>query len=505
MAGTGTNSFFNTNTWTTTGNNSFAGTSTFTNSGLMNVSGTTTMQGLQTFNNGTNSATGIINFGNSVGSALTTTGNFISSPGSELIVAGNLNQGTVDKLVVGGTASGTITVVGNGITGNLGTPVPVIVTNPNSNLQIKTVNLPANIGVAQISPGVFDLISTSSQAVTATVNAAAARVSQLTGFAVTQQMQQVRDQIQRRGHEATEAAGFNAPLGYADDGILGYANAQRQSAMFTKAPPAAAPPQASNLGIWLTGFDDVNRRSDPGFDHTTYTGGVLGGFDKTWFNLLGSNDALVAGVVSDYSNSDVRYVGSDLRVNFHGGGIGAYATYVNGNFSVDTVLKADFFDVSDSASNQVSNSVGLDNYTVSGNTQYKFYIMKSSAFFEPTAGFVYTNSQYGTATVPGVFNDGYDWRVQGGARFGGASFAWNNVTFSPTIQALAYSDVKITGTTLQAIGVQAPIDEGLVRGQFDGTLNMDFGHGLTANLTGELRVGEDLLGYAVKGGLRYTW
>jgi hypothetical protein len=275
------------------------------------------------------------------------------------------------------------------------------------------------------------------------------------------------------------------------------------------APPQAAPP---SYGGWLQGFDDTDSRTVPGFEHRTNTAGVLGGLDKTWYRLDSSDDALVVGLVSNYAAAKVSYRDSDnLGVDINGPGVGAYGTYLKGPFSVDMTAKVDFFHISENATS-INNSVTLNNYSVAGNTQYKFDITKAS-FFEPTVGFAYTNSQYGAAAVPGVnnggFTNGYDWRVQGGVRLSN-SYDWNNVHFTPNIEAIAYSDVKITGTTLQNVGsiaapIVAPSDEGKVRWEIDGVYDMDYGHGFSSYVRGEIRFGEDLFAYAIKGGLRYQW
>jgi len=95
--------------------------------------------------------------------------------------------------------------------------------------------------------------------------------------------------------------------------------------------------------------------------------------------------------------------------------------------------------------------------------------------------------------------------VQAGARVG-SSFDWNGTHFTPNLRLIAYDDVIITGTTLQTAGVPVtPSDQGKVRGELDSVFDIDHGHGFSSFLRGEIRFGEDMFAFALKGGLRYQW
>jgi hypothetical protein len=475
------------------------GAGTVNNNGVISVSGNSVISGA------VNNA-GTISF--TAPSQSLTTGNFASSPGSTIALLGSASQGNVDRLIVNGTASGTVALNLSGVTGICpSTPATVIQTGGGS-LRVTSANGPAGCAAVPIAGGI-GLVSTQSVVAAATVNRSTTQIEQTIAVGIEQHIQQIRDQIDYRRRLAS--SGSNPPLAYADDDsnndLMSYASTQPRDAasgapaMFTKARPTASPPPS--YGVWLQGFGDIDTRSIPGFEHTTYTAGVLGGVDKTWFSLLGADDALVLGLVSNYASANVNYSNSDLRVNINGPGIGGYGTYIKGAFSVDATAKVDFFDVATISSASIPNSSTLYNYSLAGNTQYKLDITKN-IFFEPTIGFIYTYSQYADVAVPGVFNNGYDWRAQAGGRFG-SWFDWNSIHFSSSLQALAYDDVKITGTTLQNVGLVAPSDEGKTRGQIDGVLDMDFGRGLSSYLRGEIRFGEDLFAYAFKGGIRYQW
>jgi hypothetical protein len=476
------------------------GAGTVNNNGVISVSGNSVI-------NGAVNNAGTISF--TAPNQSLTTGNFASSPGSTIALLGSASQGNLDRLIVNGTASGIVALNLSGVTGICSsTPATVIQTGGGS-LRVTSANGPAGCTAVPITGGI-GLISTPSVVAAATINRSTTQIEQTIAVGIEQHIQQIRDQIDYRRRLA--ATGSNPPLAYANDDsnndLMSYASTQPRDAasgapaMFTKARPTTAPPPPS-YGVWLQGFGDIDTRSIPGFEHTTYTAGVLGGVDKTWFSLLGADDALVLGLVSNYASANVNYSTSDLRVNVNGAGIGGYATYIKGAFSVDATAKVDVFDVATISSASTPNSSTLYNYSLAGNTQYKFDITKN-IFFEPTVGFIYTDSQYADVAVAGVFNNGYDWRVQAGGRFG-TWFDWNGIHFSSSLQALAYDDVKITGTTLQNVGLVVPSDEGKTRGQIDGVLDMDFGHGFSSYVRGEIRFGEDLFAYTFKGGMRYQW
>jgi hypothetical protein len=112
------------------------------------------------------------------------------------------------------------------------------------------------------------------------------------------------------------------------------------------------------------------------------------------------------------------------------------------------------------------------------------------SFVEPTAGFS-DGSQ-----------DGSTLRLQAGARFGTA-FNANGISFEPTPAVLAYSNVIADGTAVATVPVPAgvtPTDQGLLPGEVDPELNIDFNNGYSAYVRGSVRFGSELVGGFAKGG-----
>ena len=547
-----TNTFNNNGTWNATGNSSFAGPSIVNNNGngVINISGPAgiTLGATSTFNNsGTINASSspagsptitAANFNNSglinlaTGTAtnqLTLFGNFTGLRGSTLGISVNSSSGSADQLIIKGTASGTTSVFANylGPLKFVTTPIPVVTASPVSTATFSLLdpnNGPLMYSLNQ-SGGLYSLVSSGlspTGTFIATATPAAVAATQLTITGIETQLRQRRDQIQCYSSSGITSACNAAHAMSYQDVVSSYQQentkqdpATNAIAMAVKAP--AAPPAVQDLGpkpgVWVQAFDDWQRldqsiaSENAGTKQNTY--GFQGGFDETWRNLLGSGDALVLGLVGGYTQASVHYDAGTTKATLSGPGFGGYWTYINGGFSTDGVVKNDWFHLTDDVFQTVfqtgqSSSANVQNFSVTGNAQYKFAVLTNS-FIEPTAGFVYTQTSYSDvpATLDTLVN-GHTTRVQGGARFGTA-WDYNGIHFEPTLLGLVYDNVQVTGTPLQSIGVVVPTDEGKVRGEFDGVLNADFGKGFSGFAEGDVRFGDNLLGGTVKVGLRKQW
>lgn len=274
---------------------------------------------------------------------------------------------------------------------------------------------------------------------------------------------------------------------------------------YTKAPvfkaPRPAPVQAIQWNVWGQGFYDHERRDETeggvDFGRRTRTHGGIGGIDLTkaggW--LLPA-DYMVVGLLGGYTKARVRNDdGSTATVR--GPSAGFYSIWMNGGFSWDSNFKVDFFDLDTS----VAPFTGLElrNYSSSNNLNYRFDM--NPWWFEPTVGVTYSRLIWDDRASALGLTDGRQTRVQGGARVG-TSWMWNNVRVDPTFTALAYSDVRIEGGTIAGVIAAGPSDEDKVFGQFIGKLGFDWGRGLSSFVEGEVRGRRDIVGTAVRGGLR---
>jgi len=332
--------------------------------------------------------------------------------------------------------------------------------------------------------------------------------------------------------------------------------------MPVKAPPIVAIDPGYRFGVWAHAFGDYERRTDSAATTLSVLGGglglgggggapqpiaidltqkattwgVIGGGDVTFRNLLAGNDGLIVGILAGYVSTDISLSGttrptapitdatvgtgtSSGKIRVSGPSVGGYYTYFNGPFSTDTTLKADFLSISESFTeilpfnngfgNQLitgAGSANVTNFVAASNYQYRFPL-SATVWVEPTVGYRYTNSRYDAGAAALGLEDGYDWRVQGGARLGFESF-WNSVHITTTITGLAYSDVKIVGGPITSgaggafAGTVLPSDQGKVRGEGLFLSNFDFGRGFSTFVQGEVRGGSGLFGAGGRIGAR---
>jgi hypothetical protein len=334
--------------------------------------------------------------------------------------------------------------------------------------------------------------------------------------------------------------------------------ASRPVVMPVKAPPLVAVDPGYRFGVWAHGFGDYERRTAStattvlglggqagvgqgtipqsmaiDLTQTSTTWGVIGGGDVTFRNLFAGNDGLIVGILAGYVSTDISLSGttrptgtvtdpsvvtgtSNGKIRVSGPSVGGYYTYFNGPFSTDTTLKADFLSINESFSETLAfnnnfgpglvtgaGSANVTNFVAASNYQYRFP-MSASVWVEPTVGYRYTNSDYDSGAAALGLQDGYDWRVQGGARLGIESF-WNSVHVTTTITGLAYSDVKIVGGPIASgsfAGTILPSDQGKVRGEGIFLANFDYGRGFSTFVQAEVRGGSGLIGGGGRIGAR---
>lgn len=310
-----------------------------------------------------------------------------------------------------------------------------------------------------------------------------------------------------------------SPLAYStfnlDDSyrLLGYAPADKTPVYgadknpLYKAPAAPAMAAGPTWAAWVEGLGDWEKRNplnanDIGRTQNTY--GVHAGFDGTWKNAWLPGDFVVAGLVTNWTSSHINLTGSPASLRLEGPGVGLYSMYINGGFSADLVGKFDFLNLNEDLAGLglPNSSIGVTNAGLSGNVQYKNTF--GSSFVEPTAGFMFTRTMFGDNAALMGLQDGSTLRLQAGARFGTA-FNANGISFEPTLALLAYSNVIADGTTVATVPVPVPVtptDKGLVRGEVDPELNLDFNNGYTAYIRGSVYFGTELVGGFAKIGVR---
>ena len=545
--------FLNSGTFFANGTTDFGG-GNFSNSGIVDLANGSALNNLSNFQNfgtvrtpsaGTSATIGVASSGafinagsinlqnNFAGDRLTLAGNYVGIPGSQLLLDFAPQSNTADLLLITGNASGSTAVAVNNLTPGVPFTVSPTLVQVNGTLAPNTFTLGTlqNFGAVDVVlfpgvgniPGSVGLSLATVPSAAGLSGAAALQGAQTIAFqsnsAVLDQVSEVRE-LQRRGRP------IGAPIGYAEEDPWRAYGASLPSVM--KAPPvapvAAPAPAAARLATWGRVYGDFERRDNNVASFSlagqTFTrdlsydqrgGGLLAGADVVLSNLTSAADGLIFGAFGGYITARVDFNNAGVTQNFSGGTVGAKATYVNGGFFADAIVKVDLLslDINAIALNQTSD---LTNFSALGNVGYKFDLSRSF-YVEPTAGFEYVQTNFSespllTATTVPLL-DGHVTRLRAGARFG-TEFVTNNIRIEPSVLPLVYYIAEASGLETFTAGgpgvITFPSDEGKVFGEIQASVNfLDLTTGWSGFVRADLRFGEDLFGGSGKAGVRYTW
>jgi hypothetical protein len=316
-----------------------------------------------------------------------------------------------------------------------------------------------------------------------------------------------------------------------------------------KAASAAEPvAPGPHFAVWSQAYGDYERLAgkSPGLGEfsvlaldvksTNWSGGVLGGVDLTFRNVVFGGDGVIAGVLAGYESSrlsvNTSSISSDptspngfssMKALLSGPAEGVYASYFNGGFSTDLAFKVEFLGLNVSFNDLLgfqsnpafgfpptsvpfsgSGTTRLNNYITSGNVNYRLPA-GANVWVEPTAGFQYTRSDYASNAELLGLADGTLTRVQGGARVGVES-SWNAMRMTTVVTGLLYDDVSVTGGMLQSASNPLILsDQGKLRAEAILAFHFDHGNGVTSFVQADVLGGEGLFGAGGKMGLRVAW
>ena len=332
----------------------------------------------------------------------------------------------------------------------------------------------------------------------------------------------------------------------------------------TKSPQPAIYDQSFRIGSWAQGFGAYDHRTGDqnsiincctaqpsntnitplilDASSTTTSGGFVGGIDATKRGLSSAEDGVVFGVLGGYTwthisvNTTVLSTipnktasgSSSTTAHVDGPGVGAYVSYFNGPFSNDFLIKNDFLSLSESQSQILgfgscscfgpdapafispqsgSGSTNLNQLTISDDLNYrlKWY---DWWWAEPTVGAVYVNSSYASSAAELGLADGYTFRLQAGARTGMDSvFGATHVT--TVLTGLLFNDVIVRGNNIQGAGFgqngDILSDQGKLQGEAIASINVDFGHGVSASVQGDVYGARGIVGAGGQATLRMQW
>jgi hypothetical protein len=343
-----------------------------------------------------------------------------------------------------------------------------------------------------------------------------AAIQQQASFSGVQMMLlQRRDQLQGTlsGHGTSSGiSGYSSSDFDTDLNALGYDRQSQKanplaSPLYDAVPPAA--PAIPSWGVWAQGLGDWERdaaMSPTDITHLTSTYAAQGGVDGTWQGLMSSDDALVVGIVSSWTSSHVSFDNSPATMQLVGPGVGVYSEYVRGGFSADLTTIVNLLQLNQDLAGLAPNvSVGITTAGLSGNVQYKI-TGAGNNFLEPTVGFSFTRTIFGSGATPDMENSS-TLRLQAGARVG-TTWQVNGISIDSSLKALIYGDAIAGGTSIEASAFGEAIartDEGLIRGELDPELCFNLADGYSVTLSGSAFYGQAVVGGSAGVNLRKQW
>jgi hypothetical protein len=329
-------------------------------------------------------------------------------------------------------------------------------------------------------------------------------------------------------------------------------------------PPSAIYDQSFRIGSWAQGFGGYDHRTGDGNSvidcctaqqgntnivplvleatSTTWSGGFVGGIDATKWGLSSAQDGVIVGLLGGYTWTNIS-VGTNVlstvpsrtasgssssTAHVDGPSVGAYASYLNGPFSNNILIKNDFLSLNETQSQILgfgacscfgpntpsfvsdqsgSGSTNFNQLTISDDLNYrvKWYDWLWS---EPTVGATYVNSSYASSAAALGLSDGYTLRIQGGGRVGMDSVV-GAAHVTTVLTALALNDVIVHGNNIQggSFGQSGDIlsDQGKVQGEAIASINLDFGHGLSGSVQGDIYGARGIFGAGGQATLRVQW
>ena len=476
--------------------------------GVFYAAGGSTSLGSSTFNNA-----GILDLNAGTGTNVLTIGTYKGAPGSQLQVGANLGAGTSDQLVVN-NASGSTKIVVNDLASNkpgVYNPTGISVVVSATAMDPSTFTLsggPIQKGLFQ-----YDLAYNPDPAFVL-VGVPTADAYRLASVPT-----------------ATQRIWFDTLGVYldrqADLRDMQAAGALGRASRSVSSDPYGAPVTpalwARAVGEWANrtqsqNYSIYNNSYTFNTSYTQDTGAFYGGVDGGRGGVLSADDTLLIGVTGGYVYSKQAFQGSTTIASYQGGSFGVNATYINHNFFIDAVLKADFLGLTYSApalasvGNSLSTS-GVQNYGGILDGGYRFTIFGKS-FVEPLASLGYMSTHVGGLSLGGTqvaFGNNDNLRGRLGLRGGTMLFETEDYRVEGSATASYWQ--RLTGGAAATLnsGVGAPLLT-IADTQVTSYGEIGLGLNLFSNKTGwsgfvktDFQLSSDYNAGSVKGGVRYDF
>lgn len=255
---------------------------------------------------------------------------------------------------------------------------------------------------------------------------------------------------------------------------------------------------------------------DTGYNQSIY--GFMAGADFGKEGVFATNDAVVFGVLGGYVGSNLNFSNSPTSADYSGGTVGAYATYITGNWYFDALIKADFLSMDYNAPTLAGigyfgKSTDARNVGFALDTGYRLYTWANGGFVDGLATLTYVNTNISNLAIAGNtfvdFGNNDSLRGSLGARVGGQIYdaATYKVQASVTGR-LWYEFLGDNAVTIFNPGVPfGTVDN------FDGLFGeVGVGFNVFAKDSGwnsfvnaDVKFGDNYTAGSAKGGVRYQW
>lgn len=306
-------------------------------------------------------------------------------------------------------------------------------------------------------------------------------------------------------------------------------DASGSKGLIVKARPVTPTTASITPGVWAKAVGSWSSRDssnaitvaghtygyDTGYGQNTY--GFIAGADFGKEGVGSSRDAVMFGVLGGYVTSDVTFDASPTSANYSGGTVGAYATYLNQNWFIDGLFKADFLSMDYKAptlgalaANGQSANVTNVGFTLDTGYRYK---LAGGGFFEPIATLSYVSTSIDNlpllAATEADFGSNDSLRLGVGARIGGALYNTSSLAVEANLNARLWYEF-LADNTVALVNPGAPLtlddDFSGAFGEIGGGFNVfakDSGWNGFTNAS--FKFADGYIAGSARGGVRYQW
>ena len=436
-----------------------------------------------------------------VGDKLTTSGNFTGRGNSKLGVDTNFANNTSDTLTIGGNSYGHTNLVVNVTAIAPGVPtatfIPVVTVTGTTSDSNFDVPAPVNAGLFA-----YDLFLQGNQHGLRYVGLGNAAFELPAGITGAQDVWEDttgfwQDRMADLRSDATGTHNADMPEEHL---------AARMGGVWARA-----------MGDWSSRDADTSY-TDPisqqtetlNLDRRQRTGAFLGGIDMGLQGVAGGD--MLFGVMAGYVTSTLDFTATGDSWTYKGGTVGAYATYINGGFYLDGLVKADFLNVDindgqgaigDKASTNATNiGVRLD-------TGYR--VGMGWGFIEPQASLQWVHTNMDSVSIFGGavdFQNGSSGRAKIGVRVG-TDLQMNGLTVTPDLTLSVWNHFGSTNSVnIDFPGNAFSATDSAGNGTFGEVgvgVNVASANNWSGVVRGSVRFGDHYSAGSIGASVRYGW